>query len=224
MIDEQTGSCGWFFCGCCGWFFCGCGGCRNVGVWGHGNRPTRPATYNLFICAGWTFLATCVRVYNDEWINGQEWNVVFIQVGFFVLQTLRKCVEILNNVRKSFNAILVPNISACFFCFIFQDFEIITESENEQIYSVPNSTFFLNPYTVIYKMRKFLTTLASFIYKIFIHRTSPAEPVTCTWVSSVTVVKITLASLRLLTSGNWTTIANRDRYIETKSVEMGIHT
>lgn len=84
MIDEQTGSCGWFFCGCGGWFFCGCGGCRNVGVWGHGNRPTRPATYNLFLCAGWTFLATCVRVYNDEWINGQEWNVVFIQVGFFL--------------------------------------------------------------------------------------------------------------------------------------------
>lgn len=58
MIDEQTGSCGWFLCG-----FRGCG---NVGVRGHGNRLTRTATYFLFLCAGWTLLTICVRVYNNE--------------------------------------------------------------------------------------------------------------------------------------------------------------
>lgn len=64
-----------------------------------------------------------------------------------MLQTLRNCEEILNNVRKSFYAILVPIIFQHVFCFIFQDFEIITESENEQIYTVPNSTFFFKIHT-----------------------------------------------------------------------------
>lgn len=41
------------------------------------------------------------------------------------------------------------------YLFIFQDFKIITESENEQIYTVSNSTFFyINQYTVIYKIKK----------------------------------------------------------------------
>lgn len=54
-------------------------------------------------------------------------------------------------------------------------------------------------------------TVVPNIYKIFIHRTSLVEPIAYTWVAVPTFVQITLARIRLLTSGNWSTIANRDR-------------
>lgn len=126
-----------------------------------------------------------------------------------------------------FERLLIRNISACFYSifYLIRFWNNHRKWKRTDIYTVLNSTLFFKIHTQWFiKWEKFLTRPASFIYKIFIHRTLPVVLVTNTWVFSVpTVVQITLAS-RLTTSRNWTTIANRDRYIEKKSIEMGIHT